>query len=91
MIDMFPLVEGPAKGQQVSDKASRRVKQNIMRKAPNPLPIAHMGWLYFGEGRYTPAGIGSQDQEGCIGCQADLLDDVKGPCLIQRGVFRSTM
>lgn len=31
-IDMFPL-EGPAKGEQVSDKALRRVKQNIMGQA----------------------------------------------------------
>ncbi len=75
---MFPLVEGSAKGQQVSDKASRRVKQNIMRKAPNPLPIAHMGRLYFGEGRYTPAGIGSQDEQGARWCQVDLLDEMKG-------------
>jgi hypothetical protein len=33
MIDMLLLAEDPAKGEQVSDKASRRVKQNIMRQA----------------------------------------------------------
>jgi len=32
MVDIPPLVEGPAKSEQVSDKALRRVKRNIMRQ-----------------------------------------------------------
>jgi len=66
MIGLLVLMVGPAKSEQVSDKASRRVKQNIMGKASSPLVYSASGRLGLGEGRYTPAGVGSQDRQGCL-------------------------
>ena len=45
-----------------------------------------MGWFGLGERRYTPAGIGSQDQEGGLAVSAELVDDVRA-CLMRRGVL----
>lgn len=79
MIDMFPL-EGSAKGEQVSDKASRRVKQNIMQTG-HLTPCLQRKWeACLKEG----AGILLQGGEvkirgvlgGGIQVSVDLLDDV---------------